>query len=61
MIPSNNWFLTLDADGTHCSSDFYLRLVNDGGQMVKGLSPYRAICPTPFVKGTNNSMARTVR
>jgi hypothetical protein len=31
-IPAGNYFLTLDADGTHVSSDFYLRLVNDGGK-----------------------------
>jgi fibronectin type 3 domain-containing protein/lysophospholipase L1-like esterase len=46
MIPTNNWFLTLDADGTHCSSDFYLRLVKDGGDMLKGLLPLTFTRPT---------------
>jgi lysophospholipase L1-like esterase/fibronectin type 3 domain-containing protein len=46
MNPTNNWFLTLDADGTLCSSDFYLRLVKDGGEMIKGLRPYTPSKPT---------------
>lgn len=46
MIPSNYWFLTLDADGTHCSSDFYLRLSKDGGDMIKRLKPYSPTLPT---------------
>ncbi|MBT0772022.1 hypothetical protein KIH74_23975 [Kineosporia sp. J2-2] len=29
-------FLTLDEDGTACSSDYYLRLTNDGGRMLRG-------------------------
>ena len=49
MIPANNYFLTLDADGVHCSSDFYLRLVNNGGKMLKGTIPFQAIHTTQFV------------
>jgi len=49
MIPAGNWFLTLDADGTHVSSDFYLRLTTDGGNMIKGTLPYTATEPTPFM------------
>jgi hypothetical protein len=48
MIPAGQYFLTLDADGTHVSSDFYLRLVNDGGKMIKGTIPYTEKEPTPF-------------
>ncbi|WCT10421.1 glycoside hydrolase family 71/99-like protein [Mucilaginibacter jinjuensis] len=48
-IPAGNYFLTLDADGTHVSSDFYLRLVNDGGKMIKGQIAYTASHPTPHV------------
>jgi hypothetical protein len=48
MIPAGKYFLTLDADGTHVSSDFYLRLVNDGGKMLKGQIPYTTAEPTPF-------------
>jgi hypothetical protein len=36
-IPSNQWFLTLDADGTSLSSDFYLRLAAEGAKMIKGM------------------------
>lgn len=48
-IPAGEYFLTLDADGVHVSSDFYLRLTNDGGKMVKGVTAYQATEPTPFV------------
>jgi len=48
-IPSGQYFLTLDYDGTHVSSDYYLRLTNDGGKMIKGLIPHTATDPTPFV------------
>jgi len=48
MIPNNHWFLTLDADGTHVSSDYYLRLTCDGGKMIKGQIAYQAAHPTPF-------------
>ncbi len=50
MIPKGKYFLTLDADGVHVSSDFYLRLVNNGSRMVKGLIPYQATHTTPFVQ-----------
>jgi hypothetical protein len=46
MIPAGEYFLTLDADGTHLSSDFYLRLTNDGAKMIKGTTPYQATLPT---------------
>jgi hypothetical protein len=49
MIPAGKYFLTLDADGVHVSSDFNLRLVNDGGKMIKGITGYQATEPTPFV------------
>jgi hypothetical protein len=50
MIPAGKYFLTLNADGVHVSSDFYLRLVNNGGRMVKGLIPYQATHTTPYVQ-----------
>lgn len=50
MIPQNQYFLTLDADGTHCSSDFYLRLTQDGGKMIKKESPLIWQHKTPFQK-----------
>ena len=48
MLPAASWFLPLDADGVHVSSDFYLRLTNDGSQMLKNQAPLQLHCPTPF-------------
>ena len=47
MVPSGSGLWALDEDGTSCSSDYYLRLTNDGGRMLKqqiALTPTR---PTP--------------
>lgn len=49
QIPAGKWFLTLDADGVACSSDFYLRLTRDGGAMIKGALPYTATLPAPHL------------
>ncbi len=49
MIPANNYFLTHDADGVHCSSDFYLRLVRNGGRMLKNSIPFQGVHTTQFV------------
>lgn len=38
-IPSDQYFLTLDADGTYVSSDFYLRLAGEATRMIKGERP----------------------
>jgi hypothetical protein len=43
MIPTNQYFLTLDADGTAMSSDFYLRLAGAANRMLKGET---ALTPT---------------
>lgn len=43
---TNQWFLTLNADGVACSSDFYLRLTRDGGIMVKSNAPMVTAHPT---------------
>ncbi|RBQ07816.1 glycoside hydrolase family 71/99-like protein [Pedobacter miscanthi] len=48
MAPAGKYFLNLDADGVHVSSDFYLRLTNDGVKMIKGQIPYTEHEPTPF-------------
>ncbi|HVK46612.1 MAG TPA: glycoside hydrolase family 71/99-like protein [Pseudobacter sp.] len=34
-VPAGSSFLTLDEDGTACSSDYYMRLAGDGGKMLK--------------------------
>jgi hypothetical protein len=43
MIPTNQYFLTLDADGSSLSSDFYLRLAGAANRMLKGQT---ALTPT---------------
>lgn len=35
MIPANQYFLELDADGIHVSSDFYFRIAAEGHRMMK--------------------------
>jgi len=45
-IGSSSLYFTLDQDGTHCSSDYYLRLTGDGGEMFKGQIPLTATRPT---------------
>lgn len=50
MIPNNQYFLTLDADGVHVSSDFYLRLVDAGTNMLKGQTPLAQKHNVPFTK-----------
>ncbi len=47
MIPTNQYFLTLDADGTHLSSDFYLRLAGAANRMLKGQIPLSLTIPIP--------------
>lgn len=49
MIPTDEYFLTLDADGVRVSSDFYLRLVHDGARMIKGEIPLQETHPTKHV------------
>ena len=50
QIPAGRWYLTLDAEGTVTSSDFYLRLTNDAGRMIKGEIPYTETHPTAHTK-----------
>ncbi|GHJ37241.1 glycoside hydrolase family 71/99-like protein [Streptomyces sp. TS71-3] len=47
MIPANQYFLTLDADGTHVSSDFYLRLATAATKMINGSAPISPTVPIP--------------
>ncbi len=54
MIPTNQYFLTLDADGVAVTSDFYLRLTGDGAKMLKGKIPMTATHPTVH-NSTNNA------
>jgi hypothetical protein len=44
--PSDSSFVTLDEDGTPCSSDYYLRLTGDGGKMLRKTIPFTWTRPT---------------
>src|SRR5258707_3374636 len=58
MNPTNSGFLTLDEDGTACSSDYYLRITADGGKMLKGQIALTATRPTqPVVSGSTTNVA----
>ncbi|WP_433158976.1 lectin [Kribbella sp. CA-247076] len=49
-VPAGSGIRALDEDGTACSSDYYLRLTDDGGRMFKGqapLTPTRPTAPMP--------------
>lgn len=48
QAPTNQYFLLLDADGVRVSSDFYMRLANDGKRMMLGQTPLRFNHTTPF-------------
>ncbi|MET7402350.1 discoidin domain-containing protein [Dactylosporangium sp. NPDC005572] len=45
--PTNSGMRALDEDGTPCSADYYLRLTNDGGRMLKGQVALTATRFTP--------------
>jgi len=51
-VPANSGLLALDEDGKACSTDYYLRLTNDGGRMLKGEIALTATRPTPPVPST---------
>jgi hypothetical protein len=51
-VPAGSGLLALDEDGTACSSDYYLRLTNDGGRMLKGEIALTATRPTPPIAST---------
>jgi hypothetical protein len=44
--PAGSSFLTLDEDGTACTSDYYLRLTGDGAKMLKKQLPFTFTRPT---------------
>jgi hypothetical protein len=45
-VPAGSSFVTLDEDGTACSSDYYLRLTGDGDKMLKKQIPLTSVRPT---------------
>jgi hypothetical protein len=61
-VPAGSGLLTLDQDGTVCSSDYYLRLTNDGGRMLKGQIALTATRPTqPFITAGSTGMVLSLR
>ena len=60
MTPAGSGLLALDADGTACSSDYYLRLTNDGGRMLKGQIALTATRPTQPVLGGGGNPSTVV-
>ncbi|SNS73194.1 Fibronectin type III domain-containing protein, partial [Streptosporangium subroseum] len=59
-VPANSGMRALDADGTACSSDYYLRLTGDGGRMLKGQIPLTATRPTPPMITSGDRQAPSV-
>jgi hypothetical protein len=57
QAPADKSYVNLDQDGVAVSSDFYLRLVNDAGKMIKGLIPYQATHPTAHIIGGAGPLA----
>jgi hypothetical protein len=56
-VPAGSGLLSLDQDGTACSSDYYLRLTNDGGRMLKGQIALTATRPTaPVITGSTSTV-----
>jgi hypothetical protein len=55
MVPAGSGLLALNADGTACSSDYYLRLTNDGGRMLKGQIALTATRPTQPVVSSGST------
>ncbi|MDP4238847.1 MAG: glycoside hydrolase family 71/99-like protein [Bacteroidota bacterium] len=49
--PTNQYFLTMSADGTYISSDFYLRLVGKATRVFKGLDPLTSNVTIPYSVG----------
>lgn len=45
-IPQGSGMLALDEDGTFCTSDYYLRITNDGGKMLRKEMPLTLLKPT---------------
>jgi hypothetical protein len=56
-VPAGSGLPSLDQDGTACSSDYYLRLTNDGGRMLKGQIALTATRPTaPVITGSTTTV-----
>lgn len=59
-VPAGSGFLSLDEDGTPCSSDYYMRLTRDGGRMLKGSLGLTQVRPTAPVLNSTVGLATVV-
>lgn len=50
-VPSDYWFLTLSADGTWLSGDFYLRLAGALSDTIRKGGPISPTIPVPYSEG----------
>ncbi|MBD5784720.1 twin-arginine translocation signal domain-containing protein [Cellulosimicrobium terreum] len=53
-VPAGSGMRALDEDGTACSADYYLRLTDDGGRLLRGEIALTAVRPTAPVPGGSN-------
>jgi hypothetical protein len=60
QAPVGTSYVNLDQDGVAVTSDFYLRLTNDIGKMIKGLTPYQATHPTVHMTGSVGPIANGI-
>jgi hypothetical protein len=51
MAPTDQYFLTLSADGKYISSDYYLRLAGSATNMIEGKAELAAQVPIPYSLG----------
>lgn len=51
-VPAGTGIRALDEDGTHCDTDYYLRITTDAGKMLKGQIALTATRPTQPSIGT---------
>ncbi|MCC2685332.1 MAG: xylosidase/arabinosidase [Paenibacillaceae bacterium] len=51
MVPTDQYFLTLSADGKYISSDFYLRLAGSATKMIEGKAELVPQVPVPYSLG----------
>ncbi|MFM0738684.1 lectin [Paraburkholderia xenovorans] len=59
-VPAGSGFLSLDEDGTPCTSDYYLRVTQDGGHMLKGTLALTQVRPTAPVPGSTTGVATII-
>lgn len=51
MVPGDQYFLSLSADGVWLSSDYYMRLIGAAGEVLKGTRTVTFMIPVPYSAG----------